>query len=79
VSRGSTSGLEPLPSHTDRRVDADEEEERASEEGVDDGFIPYIRCDESSSPSQRDILDEGVDVVESRLFLNRRRDWRRDT
>lgn len=55
--RGSTSGLEPLPSHTDRRVDADEEEERTPQQGINDRFVPYVRCNESFSPSQRDEIE----------------------
>ena len=54
---GSTSGLEPLPAYTDRRVDADEEEERTPEEGINDRFVPYVRCNESFSPSQRDEVE----------------------
>jgi hypothetical protein len=62
VLSGSTAGLESLPSHTDGRIYADEEEEGAPHKGINHGFVPYIRQDESLSPSQRDELEQRIDV-----------------
>jgi hypothetical protein len=51
VLSGSTAGLESLPSHTDRRVYADEEEKGPPEKGINYRLVPYIRRDVSLSPS----------------------------
>lgn len=46
--------LETLPSYTDGGIDADEEEERPSQQCINDLVVPYICRDPSLPPSQRD-------------------------
>jgi hypothetical protein len=53
----STPILEPLPPHTDRRIYADQEEERPPKQGINYCVVPDICCDPSLLPSQRDEVE----------------------
>lgn len=60
----NTSLREPLPSHKDGRIDADEQEKGAFEQRVDNCVVPDVGRDPAFSPAQRDKVDEGIDAGE---------------
>lgn len=59
-----TAVLETLPAYADRCIDADEEEERSSEQRVDYLIVPYVGCYPAFSPAKCDELQQRVDVGE---------------
>jgi len=59
--------LEALPAHADWGVDADEEEEGPAEERVNDPVVPDVRRHPALSPSERDKVEQSVDVGKSVL------------
>ena len=69
----STTVFEALPPYADRGINADEEEERPSQQGIYHAVVPDIRGHPALSPSEGDEVEQGIDVGEGVVGIGRSR------